>query len=43
MRARSQHTVNPAWQDKYKRVYEVYSGIYERMKPVFDGIAKEWP
>ena len=43
VRARSQHAVNPAWQDKYKKVYEVYSGIYDRMKPVFDGIAKEWP
>jgi sugar (pentulose or hexulose) kinase len=43
VRARSQHAVNPAWHDKYQRVYEIYSGIYERMKPVFDGIAKEWP
>lgn len=43
VRARSQHQVNPAWADKYKKVYEIYSGIYERMKPVFDGIAREWP
>ena len=43
VRARSQHQVNPAWADKYIKVYEIYSGIYERMKPVFDGIAREWP
>lgn len=42
-RTRSQHAVNPAWADKYERVYELYSGIYERMKPIFDGIAREWP
>jgi xylulokinase len=43
VRTRSQHAVNPAWADKYKKVYAIFSGIYDRMKPVFDGIAGEWP
>ena len=43
VRARSQHAPNPAWADKYKKVYGIFSGIYDRMKPVFDGIAGEWP
>lgn len=43
VRARSEHMPNPAWVDKYRRIYPIYSGIYDRMKPIFDGIAREWP
>lgn len=36
--ARSEHEVNPAWEKRYKDVFEVYKHIYEHVKPVFDGI-----
>lgn len=40
VRERSVHPVNPAWADRYREVFAIYSSIYERLKPVYDGIAR---
>lgn len=40
VQARSRHAVNPAWAEAYKKHYPVYAGMYERLKPLFDEIAK---
>jgi xylulokinase len=37
--ARSSHPVNPAWKKAYDEAYSVYSGIYDRIKPLNDRIA----
>ncbi len=39
VRTRSAHEPNPAWVQRYEQVFDVYSKIYCRMKPLFDGIA----
>lgn len=41
VRARSVHLVNPAWEARYKQVFGIYKGIYDRLKPIFDGIARD--
>ncbi len=37
--AKATYAVNPEWQKAYKKLFEVYSGIYYGMKPTFDKIA----
>ena len=40
VKARSSHTVNPAWQKTYTEVYPIYRDIYERVRPLTDRIAQ---
>lgn len=39
VRTRSSHAVNPAWREKYERMYPLYASIYERMRPITDRMA----
>lgn len=40
VRARSSHEPNPAWAERYRQVFQVYRSIYERVRPIFDGITE---
>ena len=40
VRTRSRHEVNPVWRDTYKKMYPLYAMIYERMRPITDGLAQ---
>ena len=39
VRARSTHEPNPGWVKQYEKVFRIYRSMYERLKPLFDGIA----
>lgn len=39
VRTRSSHAVNPVWRKKYEEIYPLYAMIYERMRPITDGLA----
>ena len=41
VKARSQHAGNALQHEKYKQVYALYTQMYERLKPLFDGIAAQ--
>ena len=43
VRARSNHAVNPAMHEKYKKIFPLYKAMYDRLKPLFDGIAEMSP
>ncbi|HIS04174.1 MAG TPA: hypothetical protein IAA75_09805 [Candidatus Pullichristensenella avicola] len=39
VRSRSSHAVNPLWRETYAKMYPLYAMIYERMRPITDGLA----
>lgn len=39
IRTRSVHTPNPAWAARYRDVFGLYERMYDRLKPLFDGVA----
>lgn len=39
IKTRSVHTVNPAWQEAYSKIYPIYRDIYEQVRPLNDRIA----